>query len=102
MAEWVQLGPATATTGDLMAADFVALGSATSVALERIKTGFGTDGSWTETATNAPFPVVVETFRATGTVNVAAATGSISVIQPTATELNVTVASAATFAVVLP
>lgn len=142
MAEFVQVNPATATTGALVAVDFITLGTATDVAIQRVKVGFGTDTGYADTATNAPFPVVLETTRlavdsaagatdhglvflavrddalaelvatdadyvplrtssdgmlwtkigtmtATGTVNIAAATGSISVIQPTATNLNV-------------
>lgn len=93
MTDFLQLNPATATTGAILAVDYVSLGTATNVSVQRMKVGYGTDDAYTDTATNAPLPVVVETMRATGTVNIAAATGSISVIQPTATELNVTVAT---------
>src|SRR3990172_3502919 len=138
MPEFVQVNPATATTGALVAVDFITLGTATDVAIQRVKVGFGTDTDFSDTATNDPFPVVLETtrfavdgaagatdhglvflavrddalaelvatdadyvplrtssdgmlwtkigtFTATGTLQTAAATGSISVIQPTAT-----------------
>src|SRR3990172_6084585 len=152
MPEFVQVNPATATTGALVAVDFITLGTATDVAIQRVKVGFGTDTDFSDTATNDPFPVVLETtrfavdgaagatdhglvflavrddalaelvatdadyvplrtssdgmlwtkvgtFTATGTLQTAAATGSISVIQPTATNLNVAVSSAATLGV---
>src|SRR3990172_63120 len=152
MPEFVQVNPATATTGALVAVDFITLGTATDVAIQRVKVGFGTDTDFSDTATNDPFPVVLETtrfavdgaagatdhglvflavrddalaelvatdadyvplrtssdgmlwtkvgtFTATGTHQIAAATGSISVIQPTATNLNVAMSSAATIPV---
>lgn len=94
--EFVQLNLPT-STGALIAVDILdTLGTATHVAVQRVKPGYGTDGIYNDTATNSPFPVLVETFRATGTLNIAAATGSITVIQPTATNLNVAMSSAAT------
>lgn len=93
MVEWVQLAAASATDGALVAADLVdSLGTATNVAVQRIKVGFGTDSAYTDTATNAPLPIRIE--QATATVPVSVA-GNISIIN-TATGFDVRVATTAT------
>lgn len=145
MSDDLELSPATATGGGIIAADELTFGTATGRLVQRVKLGFGTDGAYTETATGSPYPVRIESTRfavdsaaggsdtglvllavrddtpgeitatdgdyaqlrtatdgslrvtQNGTLDIAAATGSISVIQSTAADLNMTAATTGVF-----
>lgn len=119
--EFVQMSPAAATTGAIVAADLVDFGTATNVSVQVVKFGYGTDGVYNEIATGqglpvatgpvyniqqmatATSPVSVGTWTATSFVNVlqgSSASVPVTLLTlPTTATLPVTVATNVVFAV---
>lgn len=76
---------ATGSGGATLAADELVISGAT-VLVQRVKVGFGADGSYSETATGTPYPIMIEDQRAPlEFVNAGTATIPIEVTQWTAT-----------------
>lgn len=68
---FLQLNPATATSGGLVAVDLGDLGTGTDVSVQMMKLFYGTGGVFNEVATGSGQPVAVYQWGATGVVNVA-------------------------------
>lgn len=84
--EFVQLNPATATTGALVAVDLGDFGTATGISVQMIKILYGTDAVFNEVGTGAGFPV-----------NIVGSTVTVPVSVSSAATLPVTVATNVVF-----